>query len=93
MPVVSPAACASRSIWPASLFVTVFVATPFEAVALPRPVTVPVPPVFANATTVELSLVTVFPCASRIVAVSVCVLPATVEPLSVSVICVAGPCT
>ena len=57
----------------------------------PSPVTVPAPPVFANVTTVELSLVTVFPVASSIVAVSVCVLPAMVEPLSASVICVAGP--
>ena len=72
---------------------TVFVATPLEAVAVPRPVTVPAPPVFANATTVELSLVTVFPCASWIVAVSVWALPATVEPLSVSAILVAGPWT
>ena len=53
----------------------------------------PAPPVFANATTVELSLVTVFPFASLIVAVSVCALPATFEPLSVSAIWVAGPCT
>ena len=68
---MSPATCASRSIWPASLFVTVLVATPLDAVALPSPATVPAPPVFAKATTVELSLVTVFPCASWIVAVSV----------------------
>ena len=46
--------------WPA----TVFVATPFEAVALPVPVTVPAPDALANATTVELSAVTVFPAAS-----------------------------
>ena len=70
-----------------------FVATPFETVALPSPVTVPAPPVFANATIVELSLVTVFPLASLIVAVRVCALPATFEPLSASVICVAAPWT
>ncbi len=74
------------------MLLTFFVATPLDAVALPRPVTVPAPPVFANATTVELSLVTVFPFASLIVAVSVWAFPATVEPLSVSVIWVAGPC-
>ena len=72
---------------------SVFVATPFDAVALPSPVTVPAPPVFAKATTVELSLVTVLPFASSIVAVSVCAFPATFEPLSVSAICVAGPWT
>jgi hypothetical protein len=52
VPVVRPLACASRSIWPASRFVMFFVATPLETVALPRPATVPAPPVFANATTV-----------------------------------------
>ena len=72
---------------------TFFVATPFDAVALPSPVTVPAPPVFAKATTVELSPVTVLPCASSIVAVSVWPLPATFEPLSVRTICVAGPWT
>ena len=72
---------------------TVFVATPLAAVALPRPVTVPAPPVFAKATTVELSLVTVLPCASLIVAVSVWASPATFEPLSARAICVAGPWT
>jgi hypothetical protein len=71
--------------------VTLRVATPFEAVAVPRPATVPEPPVFANATTVELSLVTVFPFASWTVAVSVWPLPAIVEPLSESAICAAGP--
>ena len=71
MPVVSPATCASRWIWPASLFVTILVATPLDAVALPSPATVPAPPVFAKATTVELSLVTVLPCASWIAALSV----------------------
>ena len=71
---------------------TFLVATPLEAVAPPSPVTVPGPPVFANVTTVELSLVTVFPFASLIVAVRVCALPATLEPLSARMICVAGPC-
>ena len=73
------------------MLVTFLVATPLEAVAVPRPVTVPAPPVFAKVTTVALSLVTVFPFASLIVAVSVCALPATVEPLSANVISVAGP--
>ncbi len=50
---------------------TDFVATPLEAVALPSPVTVPAPPVFAKVTTVELSLVSVLPLASLRVAVSV----------------------
>ena len=77
---------------PASAFVTGRVATPFEAVAEPRPVTVPAPPVLAKATTVELSLVTVLPCASRTVAVRVCVSPERSEPDCASTICVAGPC-
>ena len=45
-------------------------ATPFEAVAAPSPVTVPAPPVFANVTEVELSVVTTLPAASRTSAVS-----------------------
>ena len=69
---------------------TVFVATPPAAVAFPSPVAVPAPPAFAKVTTVALSLVTVLPCASSIVAVSVCVFPATFEPLSASVIWVAA---
>jgi hypothetical protein len=93
VPVTSPVAWASRSICPASMFVTCRVATPLEAVAFPRPVTVPAPPVLPNATTVELSLVTVLPFASSIVAVRVCTFPATVEPLCASAICAAGPCT
>ena len=48
---------------------TVFVATPLETVALPVPLTLPVPEAWANATTVELSEVTVFPAASWTVAV------------------------
>ena len=55
--------------------------------------TVPAPPVFANVTTVALSVVTVLPFTSSRVAVSVWVSPAVVEPLSVSVICVAAPWT
>ncbi len=45
-------------------------ATPFEAVAAPSPVTVPAPPVFANVTEVELSVVTTLPAASRTSAIS-----------------------
>ena len=59
---------------------------------MPRPLTVPTPPDFANVTTVELSLVTTFPVASLIVAVSVWAFPATLEPLSARVIWTAGPC-
>ena len=40
----------------------------------------PVPPVFANATEVALSAVTVLPAASSIVAVSVWLSPDAVEP-------------
>ena len=72
----------------------VFVATPFEAVALPVPDTVPAPDCFANATTVELSERIVLPAASRSVAVSTRVAPEVrlaVDP--VTAICVAAPCT
>src|SRR5712692_2028348 len=62
-------------IGPASAPVRVLEATPPEAVAVPRPVTVPAPLVFANVTTVELSLVTRLPRASRISAVTVRVVP------------------
>ncbi len=58
------------------------------------PVTVPAPEAFANATTVELSEVTVLPAASWIVAVSTRVAPEVrlvVEP--VSAICAAAPWT
>ena len=51
-----------------------------EAVAVPVPVTVPLPDAFAKATTVVLSFVTVWPAASWIVAVSTRVTP---EPRSV----------
>ena len=70
---------------PASSPVIVFVATPPAAVALPVPLTVPAPHCCANATTVELSAVTVFPAASWIVAVRTRVAPevrSAVEPLS-----------
>ncbi len=93
MPVVSPAACASRSTCPVATLATTFVATPAEAVALPSAVTVPVPPVFANATTVALSEVTVLPAVSWIVAVSVWLSPDAVEPEWMSAICAAAPWT
>ena len=70
VPVVSPAAVASIVTEPTSTPVTVFVATPLEAVALPVPLTVPAPEAFPKATTVELSEVTVLPAASWTVAVS-----------------------
>ena len=64
---------------------TVLVATPLAAVALPVPVTVPAPEAFAKATTVVLSEVTVLPAASWIVAVRTRVAPEVrlaVEPVS-----------
>ena len=64
VPVVNPAAVASIVTGPARTPVIVLVATPLEAVALPVPETVPAPDAFANATTVELSAVTVLPAAS-----------------------------
>ena len=84
VPVVSPAAVASIVTGPARTPVIVFVATPAEAVALPLPLTVPIPACFAKAITVELSEVTVLPAASRIVAVSTRVAPevrSAVEPV------------
>ena len=84
VPVVSPAAVASIVTGPARTPVIVFVATPREAVALPLPLTVPIPACFAKAITVELSEVTVLPAASRIVAVSTRVAPevrSAVEPV------------
>ncbi len=69
VPVVSPPAVASIVTEPTSTPVTVFVATPLAAVALPVPLTVPAPDCFAKATTVVLSAVTVLPAASWIVAV------------------------
>ena len=85
VPVVSPAEVASIVAVPTSAPVIVFVATPPDAVAFPVPVTVPAPEAFANATTVELSEVTVLPAASWIVAVSTRVAPearSAVEPVS-----------
>ena len=88
VPVVSPAAVASIVTLPASTPVIVFVATPLETVALPVAPTVPVPDAFANATTVELSEVTVLPAASTTVAVSTRLaaeVRSAVEPLSAMV--------
>ena len=51
-------------------------AKPATTVSFPVPVTVPAPEAVANATTVELSPVTVLPAASLIVAVSTRVAPA-----------------
>src|SRR6266540_351376 len=65
VPLVSEVALAVIVIEPASAPVTVFVATPLEAVAEPSPVTVPAPLVFANVTEVELSPVSRLPPASR----------------------------
>ena len=65
--------------------VIVLVATPATAVAVPAPVTVPTPDCLAKVTTVELSLLTVLPAASWIVAVSTRVAPdmrLVVAPLS-----------
>ena len=75
VPVVRPAAVACMITAPASTPVTVFVATPLAAVAVPVPLTVPAPDALVNATTVELSLVTVLPAASWIVAVRTRVAP------------------
>src|SRR5258706_14360895 len=60
---------------PASCPVTVLVAIPLEAVALPNPVTVPVPAVLAKVTEVLLSVVTTFWFASRTSTVSARVAP------------------
>ncbi len=75
VPVVRPAAVASIMTAPTRAPVTVLVATPLAAVALPVPLTVPAPEAFAKATTVVLSEVTVLPAASWIVAVSTRVAP------------------
>ena len=56
---------------PARTPATLFEAKPPEAVAVPRPLTVPEPLVLANVTEVVLSLVTRLPPASRISTVSV----------------------
>jgi hypothetical protein len=94
VPVVRPVAVACITTAPTSPPVTVFVATPEAAVAVPVPVRVPAPLCLAKVTTVELSAVTVLPAASWIVAVSTRVAPEVrlaVEP--VSAICVAAPWT
>ena len=83
---VSDVAVAVIVIEPASAPVTVCEATPPDAVALPSPVSVPRPLVFANVTDVVLSLVTRLPPASRISTVSVRVFPearSPVEPVKV----------
>ncbi len=72
----SPAAVAWMVIGPASCAVTLFDVTPELAVAEPRPVTVPAPPVLANVTEVELSPVTRLPAASRTSALTVRAPPA-----------------
>ena len=94
MPVVRPTAVASMVTAPTRPPVTVFVATPLAAVAVPVPVTVPAPDCLAKVTTVVLSQVTVLPAASWIVAVSTRVAPEVrlvVAP--VSEIWVAAPWT
>jgi hypothetical protein len=64
VPVVSPADVASIVTEPTRAPVIVLLAMPATAVSLPVPVTVPAPEALANATTVLLSFVTVFPAAS-----------------------------
>ncbi len=85
VPVLRPEEVASTTTVPATSPVTVLVATPLDAVAFPRPVTVPSPPDWAKATTVELSEVTTLPAASFRVAVRRRVEPearSTVEPVT-----------
>ncbi len=84
-PVVRPAAVASIVTEPTSWPVSVLVAIPLAAVAVPVPVTVPAPDCLPKVTTVVLSLVTVLPAASWIVAVRTRVVPEVrlvVAPLS-----------
>ena len=90
-PGVRPAAVASMSIWPASVFVTEREAMPAAAVAVPSPATVPLPETWAKVTTVELSAVTVFPAASCSVAVRVFVAPEPFEPEASRSMVVAAP--
>ena len=72
----------------------VLVATPLTAVALPVPVTVPAPDAWRRSTTVVLSLVTVLPAASWIVAVRTRVAPeARLVVAPVSSIWAAAPWT
>src|SRR5712691_357405 len=73
---VSELAPAVIVIGPASAPVTVLLATPPAAVALPRPLTVPVPLVFVKLTEVVLSLLSRLPAASRTSTVSVRPAPA-----------------
>ena len=54
VPVVRPLAVASMFTVPSSAPVTVLVATPLEAVAVPVPVTVPSPPAWSKSTTVRV---------------------------------------
>src|SRR5688572_13569104 len=68
---VSPVLLAVRVIEPAVVAVTDRLAMPPEAVALPSPVSTPVPEVLAKVTTVELSLVIRLLLASSMRAVSV----------------------
>ena len=72
---VSELAVAVIVIEPASPLVTVCEATPPDAVAVPSPVTVPAPPVFANVTAVVLSPVSRLPAASSTSTPSVHPLP------------------
>ena len=86
VPLVKPAAVASIVTEPARTPVIVLVATPATAVSLPVPLTVPAPDALVKATTVVLSLVTVLPAASLIVAVRTRVAPEVrfvVAPVSV----------
>jgi len=77
---------------PATAPVTIFVAMPLAAVAVPPPVIVPPPDVCAKVTTVELSDVTMLPFASSTAAVSVFVEPeATLDVSDVKASFVAVP--
>ena len=87
-PVLEAVIVSAPAVWP----VTVREATPELAVAVPRPVTVPVPAVLAKVTTVVLSPVSRLPFASRISAVSDLVEPdATLVALLVKVRWSAAP--
>src|SRR3954452_16106487 len=78
---VNPVALAVTVTDPAPAPVTLFCAIPPDAVAVPSPVTVPLPDVFANVTTVELSDVIRLSLASRISTVSVLVAPEATLPV------------
>jgi hypothetical protein len=89
---VRPVAVAVMVTEPAVAPVTTFCAIPPLAVAVPSPVTVPLPLVFANVTTVELSELTRLSFASRIAIVSVLVAPeATLAVVEVKASFVAAP--